>query len=185
MSEEILEIIVDYANAQEAAAVNLKHRIAELIGVKDAAAVKEPSWDPSKIKWSEAQGSSGPYERSEDVNNPDFKAMLKDLQAHKGKMNREGLFLWVFENGYTVGRKKQGAAKEKASVAGSNPAEAFPEDLRALLSFEQREGFCIIKPRQFLGSENFAKIADIVKQLNGEYISEGKSSHFRIPTKAK
>ncbi|MGB9854284.1 MAG: hypothetical protein ACPLRY_05725 [Candidatus Bathyarchaeales archaeon] len=59
----------------------------------------------------------------------------------------------------------------------------FPENLRQLLSFEEKEGFCIIKPRQFLGSENFAKIADIVKAKGGEYISSGKNSHFRIPIK--
>ncbi|MGB9779020.1 MAG: hypothetical protein ACPLW8_06395 [Candidatus Bathyarchaeales archaeon] len=59
----------------------------------------------------------------------------------------------------------------------------FPENLRQLLSFEGKEGFCIIKPRQFLGSENFAKIADIVKAKGGEYISSGKNSHFRIPIK--
>jgi hypothetical protein len=163
----------------EAACVNVRRQIAELTGAKG-----ESSWDPSKIKWEQAEGSSGLYERSEDVNNPDFKAMLKDLRAHKGKMNHEGLFYWVFENGYTVGRKKQGSAKEKSSVAGSNPAEVFPEDLRTLLSFEQKEGFSIIKPRQFLGSENFAKIADIVKQQGGDYVSAGKNSHFRIPVKS-
>lgn len=59
----------------------------------------------------------------------------------------------------------------------------FPESLRQLLSFEEKEGFYIIKPRQFLGSENFAKIADIVKTKGGEYISSGKNSHFRIPIK--
>lgn len=179
MSEQkTLELLCDFVNALEAACVNVRRQIAELTGAKG-----ESSWDPSKIKWEQAQGTSGAYERSEDVNNSEFKAMLKDLQAHKGKLNRDGYFYWVFENGYTVGRKKQGAAKEKSSVGGSNPAEVFPEELRDLLSFEQKEGFCIIKPRQFLGSENFAKIADVVKQHNGEYISAGKGSHFRIPTK--
>jgi hypothetical protein len=61
--------------------------------------------------------------------------------------------------------------------------ELFPENLRHLLVFEEKEGFYIIKPRQFLGSENFARIADIVKTKGGEYISSGKNSHFRIPVK--
>ncbi len=64
-----------------------------------------------------------------------------------------------------------------------NINELFPENLRQLLSFEEKEGFCIIKPRQFLGSENFAKIVEIVKAKGGEYISLGKNSHFRIPLK--
>ena len=176
MSEEILELIVDYANAQEAAAVDLKHRIAELVGVKD--------WDASKIKWEQAQGASGPYERSEDVNNPQFKLMLKDLAAHNGKMTRNGYFYWVFRSGSVVGRKKQGKAAETKPEADSDPAQLFPEDLRRLLSFEQKADAVIIKPRQFLGSENFAKIADIVKQQGGEYVSAGKNSHFRILIKS-
>jgi hypothetical protein len=64
------------------------------------------SYDIEKIKWTEAEGSSGPYLRSEDVNSLDFKALLRDLQAHKGKFRKNGFFYWVFRNGSTVGRKK-------------------------------------------------------------------------------
>jgi hypothetical protein len=72
---------------------------------------EKPSWDPGKVKWTEEEGFKGKYEKSEDVNNPDFKAMLKDLQEHKGRMSHQGYFYWVFTNGATVGRKK----KEKKS----------------------------------------------------------------------
>jgi hypothetical protein len=71
----------------------------------------EPSWDPNKINWEPAEGTSGPYERSEDVNNPEFKAMLKDLSDHKGRLTRDGHFYWLFKNGCTVGRKKRGKIK--------------------------------------------------------------------------
>ena len=57
---------------------------------------------------------------------------------------------------------------------------AFPEDLETLLYFEEKDGYVILKPRQFLGSENFAKIASTVRGLNGEYMSAGKESHFRV-----
>lgn len=57
----------------------------------------------------------------------------------------------------------------------------FPENLENLLSFETKENFIVIKPRQYLGSENFAKIASIIRSAGGEYISAGKDSHFRIP----
>lgn len=57
----------------------------------------------------------------------------------------------------------------------------FPQDLENMLTFEQAGEYIVIKPRQFLGSENFAKIASIVREVNGEYISAGKESHFRIP----
>lgn len=60
---------------------------------------------------------------------------------------------------------------------------AFPEDLEALLSFQEKNDYIMVKPRQFLGSENFAKIASAVRGLGGEYISAGKDSHFRVPKK--
>jgi hypothetical protein len=60
---------------------------------------------------------------------------------------------------------------------------AFPEDLEALLSFQEKDDYIMVKPRQFLGSENFAKIASAVRGLGGEYISAGKDSHFRVPKK--
>jgi hypothetical protein len=60
----------------------------------------------------------------------------------------------------------------------------FPEDLESLLSFEEKSDYIMVKPRQFLGSENFAKIASTVRGMGGEYISAGKDSHFRVPKKS-
>ena len=60
---------------------------------------------------------------------------------------------------------------------------AFTEDLETLLSFQEKGDYIIVKPRQFLGSENFAKIASAVRGMGGEYISAGKDSHFRVPKK--
>jgi hypothetical protein len=60
---------------------------------------------------------------------------------------------------------------------------SFPEELEARLSFEEKNDYIIIKPKQFLGSENFAKIASAVRGMGGEYISAGKDSHFRVPKK--
>ena len=60
---------------------------------------------------------------------------------------------------------------------------SFPEDLENLLTFEEKNDYIMIKPRQFLGSENFAKIASAVRGMGGEYISAGKDSHFRVPKK--
>jgi hypothetical protein len=59
----------------------------------------------------------------------------------------------------------------------------FTEDLEHLLSFEEKGDYIIVKPRQFLGSENFAKIASAVRGIGGEYISAGRDSHFRVPKK--
>lgn len=40
--------------------------------------------------------------------------------------------------------------------------------------------YYIIRPRQFLGSENFAKVAGMIRGLGGEYISQGRTSHFKV-----
>jgi len=58
---------------------------------------------------------------------------------------------------------------------------AFPKELENMLFFEDAGTHIIIKPRAYLGSENFAKIAAVVRGEGGEYISAGKESHFRVP----
>lgn len=60
---------------------------------------------------------------------------------------------------------------------------SFPEELESRLDFEEKGDYVIIKPKMFLGSENFAKIASAVRGMGGEYISAGKESHFRVPKK--
>lgn len=103
MTEEdlVLEAFTDFLNAVDAGIQSARHRIK---------AVKV-GWDPSKIKWEHAEGSKGPYERSEDADNPEFKAMLQDLAAHGGRLSKDGYFYWTFKNGSTVGRKKRDKAK--------------------------------------------------------------------------
>ena len=82
----------------------------------------------------------------------------------------------------------QASATGSHEVSGTKSVDdvrlAFPEDLEALLSFQEKGDYVMVKPRQFLGSENFAKIASAVRGLGGEYISAGKDSHFRVPKKA-
>lgn len=58
--------------------------------------------------------------------------------------------------------------------------EAFSSELEDMLIFEDSGKFVLVKPRRFLGSDNFAKIASIVRELGGEYVSAGRDSHFKI-----
>jgi len=99
LDEEVLGPLLEVFNGLEESIVQFKRSISRAKGVE--------RWDPERIRWGHAEGPSGLYERSEDVNNPEFKAMLKDLVAHNGKLTHEGWFYWVFRNGSTVGRKKQ------------------------------------------------------------------------------
>ena len=101
--EQVLEILVDFANAIEAAAVNVKHKVSEIMGVQE----EEEPYDPSKIRWTETQGPHGTYERAAASSNPDFQALLKSLKAHEGKLTKDGFFYWQFKNGNVIGRKKR------------------------------------------------------------------------------
>jgi hypothetical protein len=105
MSDEDFKVFIedfcDFLNGLEASIVKLRTQIDKLCGSKW-------SWDPGKIKWEKTEGFKGSYERSEDVNNLEFKAMLKDLAEHNGKLTRDGVLYWVFKNGVAVGRKKRG-----------------------------------------------------------------------------
>jgi len=96
-----LEVLTDFFNAVEAGISSARQRI------KEVKVLEKPKWNPDAIKWDHAEGSKGPYLRSEDVNNLQFKAMLKDLRAHNNKMTRGGYFYWAFEKSAVVGRKKR------------------------------------------------------------------------------
>jgi len=59
----------------------------------------------------------------------------------------------------------------------------FPEDLESMLDFKDDGDYVTVKPKQFLGSDNFSKIASVVRSAGGEYVSAGKGSHFKVPKK--
>jgi hypothetical protein len=63
--------------------------------------------------------------------------------------------------------------------------KVFPQDLLNMLYFEETDEHVLVRPRLYLGSDNFRRIANIIRdQLSGEYVSAGKDSHFRISRKA-
>ena len=88
--------------------------LTELAKIGEAEKVaKERLWDPTQIKWEDAEGSKGKYERSNDVNNRDHKALVKDLADHKGTLTHGTYFYWLFTNGTTIGRKPQSDIQRK------------------------------------------------------------------------
>lgn len=54
-TEKVLEILVNFANEIEAASVNLKHRVKELVGISESAAVKEETF--ISLKFDKQQGT--------------------------------------------------------------------------------------------------------------------------------
>jgi len=80
---------------------------------------------------------------------------------------------------------KKLASVKTSTGEGESPFQsiqnAFSEDLRNMLDFEDLGDYVRISPKRYLGSDNFARIASVVRSLGGEYISAGKESHFRVP----
>lgn len=57
------------------------------------------------------------------------------------------------------------------------------EPVKDLLRIDAEEStmMVMVRPAQFLGSDNFSKVAAIVRNLGGQYVSAGKNSHFEVP----
>lgn len=145
--------------------------------------------------------------------NVDYLELERLLETAGGSMTSEGLWYWLFRDGKAIGRKpstggfaktpqqeskqqplpKPDNSKLEEALGHTPPSQPnskvdqvkmlFPEDLMNMLMFSEEGDGVTIKPRQFLGSENFAKIASVVRGAGGEYVSAGKASHFRIKSK--
>ena len=151
--------------------------------------VKVDGWDPSKISWTEAEGSKGPYEKAAKQNGLDYQMLVRDLLDHDSTLSRAGYFLWLFDDKETVGRKpkrvtQKGSQKRLDKSPTLDVEAAFTGDLHAMLNFSVEGDYVTVRPKEYLGADNFRRIAAIVRdQLDGEYISAGRDSHFRIQVK--
>jgi len=80
--------------------------------------------------------------------------------------------------------EKQDTTQKPVEVAQEKSTgtvrDLFPENLAKLLNFTDQDNIVIISPVKFLGAENFAKVASIVRDNNGKYVSAGKESHFEL-----
>jgi hypothetical protein len=119
--ETVLEILTDFLDAVEAAAVNAKRQISHIPQVTplekalghDASQTafkgspKLP-FDASKIQWLDRENEKGKFQSSEDLNSPDHKALLAFLNEHVPNkcVQSEGRFYWIYPNGSTIGRKE-------------------------------------------------------------------------------
>jgi len=74
-------------------------------------------------------------------------------------------------------------APTPASDDLSRVRNSFTDEYQEMLKFTDEGDYIKIATRKFLGSDNFAKIASIVRSLGGEYISAGKNSHFKVEKK--
>jgi len=82
-------------------------------------------------------------------------------------------------------------AKAKAFKDPDNPYDAsslfnkFPAELRPQLIFDyDNEDEVRIRPRKYLGSDNWYKITKVVKSLGGDWVSKGKgdkNAYWSVP----
>ncbi|MDI6720737.1 MAG: hypothetical protein QMD46_14165, partial [Methanomicrobiales archaeon] len=78
------ELEVEIADESELsmAKENVEGLLNQWLGIAEKPPQRQWTWDPAKIKWEPAVSAGGrAYERSEDTNNLEFKALLKDLAA--------------------------------------------------------------------------------------------------------
>lgn len=110
MTEEtkiLTDDLIDFCNALEASVIKLRSQIQRLYSPGSSPGLqREWSWNPERIIWELSEGWKGTYQKTEELTNPEFQAMLTDLAAHQNKLSRDGYFYWTFQNGTTVGRKK-------------------------------------------------------------------------------
>ena len=101
--ERFMEAVVDYANATEAAAVNLKRQIAEVVGVAGAAATVAA--DFNKLPYEKKQGTKGEYQQTSkrSTNNSDvFQALQKKLREHNGFWRHQEFKYWFHQQDQDV-----------------------------------------------------------------------------------
>ena len=77
------------------------------------------------------------------------------------------------------------AYKDKPTAKIPRTAEAvrkaLPNSVVDDLTIVEKESTYHIVPKKFLGKPNFAKVMQVVKDLHGQYVSQGKASYWRVP----
>lgn len=98
--EKVLEILVDFANALEAACVNVRQKIGAIVGVTTAVTA-----DFNKLPWAIKQGTKGEYGQTSkrSTNNSDiFKALQRNLREHNGFWQHQGFKYWFHQQDQDV-----------------------------------------------------------------------------------
>jgi len=106
--ESVNEAIIDFCNGLEALAVGLRRRIQKIPPPTSGSGSRRLwCWEPSRVGWEKVTGPRGEYQCASDPDSIEFQRLVEDLRGHGGKLVREGFFYWLFNDGKTVGRKKQ------------------------------------------------------------------------------
>jgi len=67
--------------------------------------IEAGEWNPNNIEWFPTEGPSGPYEKAVKQENRDYELLVKDLEEHKGFMQKGSFKYWLFDKADAIGRK--------------------------------------------------------------------------------
>jgi len=91
--------------------ISLRDLCNEEIEQKKPAELKEvDKYNPENIPWVRAEGKNGIYQRfpayqQKPSMSKDYINLLENLKRDNGKLQRAGLFYWLFSDSTTIGRK--------------------------------------------------------------------------------
>jgi len=109
-NEELIEAVLDFANAMEAASVALKHRISKTVSpTATIAAEMYPTTLLSKLSWEDRTGSRlGSFQVAKKTSDPVYDNCIKLLgkTSINNRMKIAGMSYWLY--GETMYRKKMG-----------------------------------------------------------------------------
>jgi len=105
--------------------------------------------------------------------------LLNVLKAVSVELSEVSKSLKAISGSATAAAVSVGPSEKKHDL--NDVKQAFSSELVDMLLFEDAGKFIVVKPRRFLGSDNFGRIASIIRDLGGEYVSAGKNSHFNVP----
>ena len=95
----------DLRNEHNNAKNDLDAEILKILGEPFTKTKTEPKYDLKKIKTVQAEGPSGPYKKANNQDGNDYRLLIEDLKNHDGKITKDGLFCWLFNDKSTVGMK--------------------------------------------------------------------------------
>lgn len=107
--------VMCWLDAQDAANQQLRISIKKLVDVQlTPCSIKLP-FNAERITWTAKVGNRGPFELSNNIENPDYLALLEFLKTHAdGALASEGFYYWVFTDGVTIGRKPSNKVQRRA-----------------------------------------------------------------------
>jgi len=146
--------------------------------------------DPRELEAQQKEEAKKLLSESVDPNAPLFKkidAVITALNGISHQLCRIADKIGAGESVEVLTEKPDEKPKEESTKELPKPPEAisaimdlFPSDLKSKLKFSKEGDKIKVAPKQYLGSENFAKIASIIREAQGEYVSAGKDSHFLL-----